>query len=96
MAFGRANLRGAMLERALGRPINRRVMQPSPDHFVAQLICILPNRWASRKPMLIAPIRFCLLPNVFVEGEQPLVRHLFEIHNQPLKSKSLRNRNGAN
>ena len=40
--------------------------------------------------MLIRSICFGLLTNALVKSQQPLVRHFFEIHDQPLKIKSNR------
>jgi hypothetical protein len=51
----------------LRRPLNRRVLQPSLVHLAAQVIGVLPNRWASSEVMLMGQIRLGLLPNAFVE-----------------------------
>jgi hypothetical protein len=60
-------------------------MQPSLDHFLAQGIGISPNRRAGRDTMLERTIRGGLLSNTFVKNQQPFVRRLFKIHDQPLK-----------
>jgi hypothetical protein len=62
---------------SLGGPPDRRVLKLSPDHFLTQFFRTLANTDAGRKMMLVCPIRFRLLPDVFVISRDTLVRQFF-------------------
>jgi hypothetical protein len=79
------------MQRRLRRPFDRRVLQPSFDHFASQRIGVLTNRWVRHELMIVRSIGLDLLSNVFVEMSEPLVRHMFDTHDQ-LLLYSLRHR----
>jgi hypothetical protein len=64
----------------LRRPVDRRMLQASPDHLASQLIGVLANGLVRRKSMLVRSIGLDLLSNVLVEMSEPLVRHTFDAH----------------
>jgi len=64
-------------ELSLGRPPNGRVLKLSPDHFLTQFFRTLADTDAGCKMMLVRPVRFRLLPNVFVISRDTLVRQFF-------------------
>src|SRR5258705_607582 len=68
----------------LGRPLDRRMVQSSFDHFVLQPIGVLTNCGVRHELLLIRSISLDLLSNVFVEMNQPFVRHVFDAHDQLL------------
>jgi hypothetical protein len=72
------------MPRRLRRPFDRRVLQPSFDHFASQRIGVLTNRWVGHELMVVRPVSLDLLSNVFVEMSEPLVRHMFDTHDQLL------------
>jgi hypothetical protein len=64
-------------ELSLGGPPNGRVLKLPPDHFLTQFFRTLADTDAGCKMMLVCPIRFRLLPNVFVIPCDALVRQSF-------------------
>jgi hypothetical protein len=60
------------------------VLQSPFDDLASQVIGVLADCWVRHELMLVRFISLDLLSNVFVEMNDPVVRHIFNTHNQLL------------
>jgi hypothetical protein len=62
-------------------PVDGRVLKPSPDHLLAQLVCPLANARACRQMVLMPSIFVRLLADAFVIKREAFIRNSIQTHN---------------